>query len=362
MTAPEHEAELLRALEAVDYALPPELVAQEPAPEREDARLLVLDRAAPSARRHLTVRALPQLLGAGDLLVLNVTKVLPARLRGAKESGGAAEALLLGRADDAGEAAGEPRAGRYRALLRCRGRLRVGQKLRFGPALELHAEIAALAPGGEVVLAFAGDASPYGVGEAPLPPYIRRDARREADDARYQSVFARVPGSVAAPTASLHLGAALLAELESAGVERAEVLLHVGPGTFRPVGAEQLASGMLHAEPFVLPPETAAAIERTRARGGRVVAVGTTVARVLETRARDDGRVDAGAGETRLFVRPPFRFRAVDALLTNFHLPRSSLLLLAAAFGGREAVLAAYADAISRRYRFFSYGDAMLIL
>jgi len=206
------------------------------------------------------------------------------------------------------------------------------------------------------------DASPYAVGETPLPPYIRREAPHPADAERYQTVFARVPGSVAAPTAGLHLSRALLAELARAGVERAEVVLHVGPGTFRPLRPEDLARGRLHAEPFELPAEAAERVAATRERGGRVVAVGTTAARVLEARATPDGRVRAGRGETDLFLRPGRPFRAVDALLTNFHLPRSSLLLLVAAFGGRERVLDAYAEAVRRGYRFYSYGDAMLLV
>ena len=341
-------------LAAYDYVLPPERIAQQPAPERDAARMMVLDRSG-ALLAHTGVRALPDWLAPGDLLVVNATRVLPARLRGRKATGGAAEALLLAPEAD------EP--GLYRALVRCRGRLRPGQKLRFGPEpAALDAEITALGEDGEVRLAFATESDPYALGEPPLPPYIRREAADPADRERYQTVFAREPGAVAAPTAGLHLSAALLAALEARGVERAELVLHVGAGTFRPVGERALREGRLHAERFSLPAETAAAIARTRARGGRVVAVGTTVTRVLETRAREDGRVDPGAGETRLFLRPGDRFRAVDALLTNFHLPRSSLLMLVAAFCDREAILAAYESAVRERYRFYSYGDAMLIL
>jgi S-adenosylmethionine:tRNA ribosyltransferase-isomerase len=196
----------------------------------------------------------------------------------------------------------------------------------------------------------------------PLPPYIRRDAPRAEDAQRYQTVFAREPGSVAAPTAGLHLSEALLAALAARGIERAEVVLHVDRGTFAPLGEAALRARRLHAERFVLPDATARAIRATRERGGRVVAVGTTTARVLESCADASGDVAPRAGETELFLAPGDRFRAVDALLTNFHLPRSSLLLLVAAFAGREAVLAAYAEAIERGYRFYSYGDAMLIL
>ena len=298
---------------------------------------------------------LPALLRAGDLLVVNATRVLPARLRGAKVSGGRAEALLLGPAPGA--------APRWRALVRCRGRLRPGLAFRFGAGADaFDAELVALGADGEVLLATAPEVDPYRAGEPPLPPYIRRAAHDPADDARYQTVYARVPGAVAAPTAGLHLGEALLARLAEAGIERSEVVLHVGPGTFRPLQPADLAAGRLHAEPYELPEAAAEAVARTRARGGRVVAVGTTAARVLETCARPDGTVAPGRGETDLFLRPGVRFAAVDALLTNFHLPRSSLLMLAAAFAGRERLLAAYAEAVRLGYRFYSYGDAMLIL
>ncbi len=347
------EARHVPELDLYDFALPADRIAQEPAPEREAARLLVLPRAGSEPPAHASVRGLPRLLRAGDLLVVNATRVVPARLRGRKDTGGAAEALLLGPS-----AAG----GRFRALLRCRGRQRPGQRFHFGPAgEELPAELAAVLADGEVELAFPPGVSPYGVGEAPLPPYIRRDAPRAEDFERYQCVFARAPGSVAAPTAGLHLGEPVLGALEAAGVERAEVVLHVGPGTFRPLRPVDLETGRLHAERFELPVPTADAIARTRARGGRVVAVGTTTTRVLESRAAPGGGVLPGSGETDLFVRPGHRFAVVDALLTNFHLPRSSLLLLVAAFAGRERVLDAYALAIAAGYRFYSYGDAMLI-
>ena len=336
-----------------DFILPPEQIAQQPTEARDGARLLVLDRAE-AARSHAQVADLDAWLRPGDLLVVNATRVLPARLRGHKATGGAAEALLLG--------ARSGPANRYRALLRARGHPRPGQKLRFGPgAAALDAEIAAVGDEGEVDLVFASGVNPYDAGETPLPPYIRRDTPQPADGERYQTVFARAPGAVAAPTAGLHLSEPLLARLASRGVERAEVVLHVGPGTFRPLREADLARGRLHAERFELPPETAEQIARTRRAGGRVVAVGTTSARVLETCAEGDGRVTARAGDTDLFLRPGSTFRAVDALLTNFHLPRSSLLLLVAAFAGRDAVLAAYAEAVDRGYRFYSYGDAMLI-
>ncbi len=341
-------------LDAIDYVLPPDRIAQEPAGRRDDARLLVLERGS-ERRRHQRVHELPDLLRAGDLLITNATRVVPARLRGAKESGGRAEALLLGTAGE----------GRFRALVKCRGRLRAGQRLVLGG---LAAEVVACRDGGEVLLAFEGGADPYAAGEAPLPPYIRRPEPRDSDRERYQTVFAREAGSVAAPTAGLHFTPELLAALERRGVEHAEVVLHVGAGTFRPVRHQDLVQGELHAEPFVLPEATARAVARARARGGRVVAVGTTTTRVLESRVDAERGVRAGSGETRLFLRPdpgddaPRPFGVVDALLTNFHLPRSSLLLLVAAFAGRRPVLDAYAEAIREGYRFYSYGDAMLIL
>jgi len=342
----------LQELEAYAFSVPADLVAQEPAPERDLAKLLVLDRRGDVA--HSSVRELPRWLKPGDLLVVNETRVLRARLRGRKTTGGAAEALLLGPTE-------EP--GRFRAMLRVRGRQRVGQRLLFGPSgEELPAELIALGCEGEVVLSFPPGVSPFEVGEAPLPPYIRRDAPRKSDLERYQSVFARVPGSVAAPTASLHLSRALLQELTARGVECAAVVLHVGPGTFRPLRASDLAAGRLDAERFELPQATADAVARARARGARVVAVGTTTTRVLESCASAHRRVSAGRGETQLFLRPGDAFAVTDALLTNFHLPRSGPLLLVCALAGREAVLSAYAAAIAKRYRFYSYGDAMLIL
>jgi len=343
------------SLDLFDYKLPRERIAQRPLSERDAARLLVLDRTA-GGNRHSQVRELSRWLRAGDLLVGNATWVRPARLRGRKASGGGAGALILG-------PLGDP-PGHYRALVRCAGRLREGQKFHFGAADsgEIEAELVDLGDGGEVTLAFSPDVSPYAVGEMPLPPYIRRERPDPDDRGRYQTVFACQPGSVAAPTAGLHLTGSLFGDLRARGISWAEVILHVGPGTFRPLRPEDLAAGRLHPEDFDLPAATAEAVARTRAEGGRIVAVGTTTTRVLETCADEGGRVHPTRGETDLFVRPGYRFRVVDALLTNFHLPRSSLLLLVAAFAGRERILDAYAEAIAKGYRFYSYGDAMLIL
>jgi S-adenosylmethionine:tRNA ribosyltransferase-isomerase len=354
----------LALLEDYDFELPAVSIAQEALPERDQARLMVVEREAgavlESGADH-RVRDLPRWLRAGDLLVVNATRVVPAKLVGTKLSGGVAEALLLG-PDPA-----DPTL--FRALLKCTGRVREGLGLVFGPPPGLNAKVASQHDRGEVSLRFAPGVDPYSAGQAPLPPYIRRsraDAdpdRRRSDLDRYQTVYAREPGAIAAPTAGLHLTAELLERLEETGVERAEVVLHVGAGTFRPLDAEALESGRLHAEAYTLPAATAEAIERTRRAGGRVVAVGTTTTRVLESCVDDQGRLQPGQGETRLFLRPGGPpVRVVDALLTNFHLPRSSLLLLVAAFIGRQPLLAAYARAVQSGFRFYSYGDAMLIV
>jgi len=337
-----------------DYSLPPESIAQHPTPERDGARLLALDRAT-GQRSHGRIVDLPQWLRSGDLLVVNSTRVLPARLRGHKDTGGIAEALLLGPHPQG--------AGRFRALVKTRGRLRSGLKFHFSRGdLGLDAELVEHADDGEVTLAFEAEADPYAIGEMPLPPYIRRSVAEATDVDRYQTAYADVPGSVAAPTAGLHLSERLLAELSDLGVERAQVVLHVGVGTFRPLRPEDLARGRLHSEFIELTDATAERIAATRARGGRVIAVGTTSARVLESCATGDGHVRGYRGETDLFLAPGSTFRVVDGLLSNFHLPRSSLLLLVAAFAGRENVLDAYADAVRSGYRFYSYGDAMLIV
>lgn len=365
-------------LDDFDYDLPSDRIAQQPAAERDGARMLVLNR-EDGSRVDGHVRELGDALRPGDLLVVNATRVVPARLRGRKETGGSAQALILGLygGSEAGEGGGaiptrsnltrsnltRSSLRHYRALVRSRGRLRVGQKYRFGPAgRTLDAEIVDLVPGGEVILAFPGDTSPYDVGEAPLPPYIHRACAEPADEERYQTTYARVPGSVAAPTAGLHLSVELLARLGRREIGVCEVVLHVGVGTFRPLRPENLRSGKLHAETFELDAEAADRISQTRAQGGRIVAVGTTSARVLETCARDDGTVRAASGTTELFLMPGARFRAIDALLTNFHLPRSSLLMLVAAFAGLERVKGAYAHAVRNGYRFYSYGDAMLVV
>ncbi|MCH7707755.1 MAG: tRNA preQ1(34) S-adenosylmethionine ribosyltransferase-isomerase QueA [Myxococcales bacterium] len=346
-----------RALDAFDFELPADRIAQHPPTERDGGRLLILERES-GRIHHQQIVDLPRWLSSGDLLVRNTSRVVQARLRGHKASGGAVEVLLLGP-----DASGP---GRQRALLKASGRLRTGWKIRFEsfsqPERACDAELVSLENGGQVVLSFDPEIDPTSFGETPLPPYLRRATPNSDDVARYQTVYALQPGSVAAPTAGLHLSERLLDALQQAGIETADVVLHVGLGTFRPLRNEDLERGRLHRERIELPAETALAIAETQRRGKRVVAVGTTSTRVLESRAYDDGSVMPGSGETDLFLVPGSRFRVVDALLTNFHLPRSSLLMLVAGFAGREQILAAYAEAIREGYRFYSYGDAMLLL
>ena len=339
-------------ISAFDYHLPPELIAQEPLAERDASRLLVLDRATGAVRHH-AFRDLPSMLESGDLLVVNRSRVLPARLLGTRPGGGHAEVLLVRPREE----------GVWEAMLRPGRRLRAGLRVVVDATLEVEI-LDAPSPGEGLRLVRLVGPDVAGalerLGHVPLPPYIRR-ADGPQDRARYQTVYAREQGSVAAPTAGLHFTPAVLAALEARGVERAEVVLHVGPGTFRPVQVADVRDHTLPAETYVLPEDTATAIARARARGGRVVAVGTTTTRVLEERAAATGLPAPGQGETALVIAPGFAFRAVDALLTNFHLPRSSLLLLVSAFAGRERVLSAYAEAVRARYRFYSYGDAMLV-
>lgn len=340
-----------------DYQLPPELIAQAPLPERSASRLLVLDGRA-GRWRDGQIRELPGLLAPHDLLVLNDTRVLPARLRARKSSGGRLELLL------------ERPLPERRALVQ----LRDSRAVRAG--MSVHSD------GGPILLvARRGEFWEVELpeetvgffehhGQVPLPPYIGRSPD-ESDRERYQSLWAHVPGAVAAPTASLHFDAALLEECGARGIGRTFITLHVAAGTFQPMRTEALQDHVMHAERYRVDQAATAAIAQARAAGGRIVAVGTTVARALESAALQDaatdGTVEADAplrpaeGDTQLFIHPGFRFRVVDALLTNFHLPQSTLLMLVAAFAGRQLVLDAYAHAVRERYRFFSYGDAMLV-
>jgi len=342
-----------------DYELPPSAIAQEPLLERDASRLLVLDRAT-GRRRHRRFRDLPDLLDPGDLLVGNRSRVRPARLLGRRRGGGKAEILLV-RSRGAGD---------WDALVRPGNRLKAGSRVVMNADFEVTVGEAvglALGPGAPLrrVHLWSRDGDPEAaierLGRVPLPPYIGRPDT-PSDRERYQTVYACEPGSVAAPTAGLHFSHALLDRLDRKGVKCTHVVLHVGPGTFQPVKVGRVEDHRVAPEPFLVPEETATAVRQARRDGRRVVAVGTTTTRVLETAAAPGRTVSARRGETSLVIIPGFEFCVVDALVTNFHLPRSSLLLLAAAFAGRQAILAAYADAIAHGYRFYSYGDAMLIL
>jgi len=339
---------------AYDYPLPRELVAQEPLAARDASRLLVVDRATGEVA-HRRFADLPELLRPGDLLVMNRSRVFPARLLGRREGSGEAEILLVRRRE----------AGVWEALVRPGRRLREGSVVRIAPGFRVRIEGPPPTPPLRRVRLLSDDLDPDAAierhGHVPLPPYIRRPDTR-ADRDRYQTVYAREEGSVAAPTAGLHFTPEVLERLGTRGLGRAEIVLHVGPGTFRPVEAGDVRDHRVDPEWFTVPEEAASAFDRARARQGRVVAVGTTTTRALESALDASGRLCAGDGKTDLVIVPGFRFRAVDALVTNFHLPRSSLLLLVSAFAGRERVLAAYVEAVRHRYRFYSYGDAMLLV
>jgi S-adenosylmethionine:tRNA ribosyltransferase-isomerase len=337
-----------------DFALPPEQIAQTPAERRDASRLLVVHRDS-GRLEHRTFADLVEYVPAGDALVLNETRVFPARLLGRKPTGAPAEVFLL-----------HPEGGEderlWRALVRPGAKLKPGRTVEIAP--DLSVEIVGSMEGERVVrlvtpLAVAEALDRYG--EVPLPPYVERHAT-EDDRERYQTVFARERGSVAAPTAGLHFTPELLAALEAKGVRIVRLVLHVGVGTFRPVEVEDPDAHPMHAEWYRVPPEAAEALNAVRAAGGRIWSVGTTVTRTLETVTDAAGVVHPGEGWTRIFIRPPYRFRAVDRLVTNFHLPRSTLLMLVSALGGHALVMRAYDEAVRRGYRFFSYGDAMLVV
>ena len=330
-----------------DYELPPELIAQHPAAERAGSRLLHLDGNTGSLH-DLQFRDIVSLLDAGDVLVVNDTRVIKARLHGRKDTGGEVEVLVERVLDDR----------RALAQVRASKTPREGRKLIFAGGVEAEVlgrrdDFFELRFASNVLDTLAAH------GEVPLPPYITHTAD-QGDEGRYQTVYARVPGAVAAPTAGLHFDDALLAALEAKGVKRATLTLHVGAGTFQPVRTDDVSRHIMHSEWYSVPQETVDAIGQAKAGGGRVVAVGTTALRALESAAAG-GELRAGTDETRLFIVPGYRFRVVERLVTNFHLPRSTLLMLVSAFGGSEAIRRAYAHAVAERYRFFSYGDAMLI-
>ena len=363
-----------------DYDLPAGLIASHPVPERDASRLLIVRRDRDTFE-HRTFRDVIDLFVPGDILVLNETRVFPARLLGTRAGGGAAEIVLLHPLDDtpdsvAGASADRPGTSQpaadlntaawprdWAALVRPGARLRAGRTVRIADDLEV--EIIGVRADGtrRVRLITTGDVrrAIERHGRMPLPPYIERDPEA-ADTERYQTVYARSEGSVAAPTAGLHFTPTLLAAVRARGVEIARVVLHVGVGTFRPVEAEDPADHPMHEEWYEVTETEAVRMNAARRAGGRLWAVGTTVTRTLESAADEAGVIHAASGWTRLFIRPGYRFRAVDALITNFHLPRSTLLMLVSAFAGYARTRAAYDEAIRERYRFYSYGDAMAIL
>ena len=337
--------------DALDYALPPDRIAQEPCDPRDAARLLVLDRAS-GALHEDRFYNVARYLRAGDCLAMNDTRVIRARLHGRKATGGRVEVFLLT----------ERGPGLWEALVRPSAKVKPGTTVAFAGGVE--AEAGAAIPGGRRLVRFNRPdviARLEEIGEVPLPPYVHRDGADPRDAERYQTVYAAKPGAVAAPTAGLHFTPRVFEAIEAVGATRAYLTLHVGYGTFRPIQTETVEAHALEPETFELSEETAAQLNRTRAAGGRVVAVGTTCTRVLETQYRG-GAYRSGGGQTAHYIHPPYTFGAVDALQTNFHLPRSSLLALVCAFAGRELIMAAYEYAIREGFRFYSYGDVMLIL
>ncbi len=348
-----------------DFELPEERIALRPQEPRDAARLLVVKPGAPFADR--IVRDLPELLRPGDALVLNDTRVIPAELHGERERDGQRATVSVNLIQKLG-------GSRWQALARGARKLALGDRVRFGQTTDaacliagLDATIAAKGEAGEVTLAFdlagpALDEAIAAIGHVPLPPYIAsRRAPDDLDRQQYQTIYARAEGAVAAPTAGLHFTETLFAALDARGVSRHTLTLHVGAGTFLPVKADDTAGHKMHAEWGTIPADTAEALNRTRREGGRIVAVGTTSLRLLEAAADEEGTIHPFAGETDIFITPGYKFRAVDLLMTNFHLPRSTLFMLVSAFAGRERMLAAYQHAIDSKYRFYSYGDACLL-
>jgi S-adenosylmethionine:tRNA ribosyltransferase-isomerase len=337
--------------EDFDYDLPRELIAQDPIEPRDSSRLLVLDKTT-GRKEHLTFRDLPGLLRPDDCLIINRTKVMPARLQGAKAAtGGAVEILLISPLPD----------GTWEALVKPSSRVAEGAEVAFGSPL-LKAFVLGRLPGGRRVVRFECDGdfrkALERVGIVPLPPYIVKPL---VDKRRYQTVYASSDGSVAAPTAGLHFTPELLRKIKAGGTLIGEVDLTVGPGTFQPVKTTAVADHVMHSERFEMPEQTARLVNRTKEQGGRVIAVGTTSARVLETMASADGKVGQGAGATDIFIYPGYDFKVIDALITNFHLPESTLLMLVSALAGRGLIMDTYSEAVRLRYRFFSFGDAMFI-
>ena len=347
----------MSSIDAYDYELPRELIAQHPLPQRGDARLLVVRRDR-GELEHWHIRDLPELLAPDDLLVLNNTRVIPARLAGyRKRTQGRWSGLFLQEED-----------GVWRVLSKARGKLQAGESIVLQSRdLQDVCELTMLTPLEQGQWAAQPNSETptwellEQVGRVPLPPYIRDGQMADSDEVSYQTVFASQPGAVAAPTAGLHFTDSLLETLKAKGLETCQITLHVGLGTFRPIAVEQLDQHVMHSERGELSPQTAERIRQKKQAGGRVVSVGTTVTRVLETAAAE-GELQSWRGQTELFIRPPYQFRAVDALLTNFHLPKSTLLVLVRCFGGDQLIQRAYQEAVQEGYRFYSYGDAMLIL
>jgi S-adenosylmethionine:tRNA ribosyltransferase-isomerase len=341
-----------------DYELPQELIAQEPAEERTASRMLVVHRES-GLLEHRRISDIGEYLNAGDLLVVNNTKVIPARIFGHKtETGGAVELLLL-----------EPLANDcWLVLCRASRRPKVGVNLLLANE-RISAEVLSVGEEGRLEVRFDCSEPLLDIleeeGEVPLPPYIKRDdddSRKDADRERYQTVYAQEPGAVAAPTAGLHFSSGLLQELKSKGVDKAEVTLHVSIGTFRPVKVDVITDHRMDEERYEISEDAAAAICKTRESGGRIVAVGSTSVRTLETAVREHGEIIACEGRSDIFIYPPYKFGAVDVMLTNFHLPKSTLLMMVSALAGTDLIKRAYAEAVREKYRFFSYGDCMLIL
>lgn len=332
------------------FYLPEELIAQTPLERRDASRLLCLDKVS-GTTEHRVFSELPELLRPGDCLVMNDSRVLPARLMGARETGGAVEVLLL---RDLG-------GGRWECMTRPGRKAKPGTRLIFGGG-ELEAEVLEVTEGGNRIIEFKYDGIFLEVlerlGRMPLPPYIKAELE---DGERYQTVYSRELGSAAAPTAGLHFTKELLAKIAEKGVRECFVTLHVGLGTFRPVKAEDIEEHEMHSEFCIIPEETARIITETKRAGGRIVCVGTTSCRTVESFANEDGTMDAQSGWTNIFIYPGYKFKCLDALITNFHLPESTLIMLVSALAGREHVLAAYKEAVEKRYRFFSFGDAMFI-
>ncbi|HEY8347146.1 MAG TPA: tRNA preQ1(34) S-adenosylmethionine ribosyltransferase-isomerase QueA [Symbiobacteriaceae bacterium] len=335
-----------------DFDLPEELIAQQPVEPRDASRLMVVPRHG-GALEHRHFRDLPEYLRPGDALVLNETRVMPARLMGHREgTGGAIEVLLLRRLDR----------DRWETLVKPGRKARPGQRIIFGDGTLVGTVLSTTEVGGRVIeFTYSGVFEEVldRLGQMPLPPYIHEQLK---DPERYQTVYAKEPGSAAAPTAGLHFTTELLERIQNMGVRVEKILLHVGLGTFRPVQVEDIEHHKMHSEFYTVSPETAEALNRVRAEGGRIIAVGTTTVRTLETVADEDGTVRPGQGWTDIFIYPGYRFKVVDGMVTNFHLPKSTLIMLVSAFAGRERILSAYAEAIRLRYRFFSFGDAMLIV